>query len=76
MTVVHELYDTDYETRGNSVNRYFPVVHDGEIYSTVLFSASTWFNLTGYENSVNDSYWLAEFTEGHYMMLRLVFGVL
>ena len=33
-------------------------------------------NLAGYENSVNNSYWFAECTEGHYMMLRLVFGVL
>jgi len=41
MTVVHELYDTDNEARGNFVNWYFSVVHDGEVYSTVLFSAAT-----------------------------------
>jgi hypothetical protein len=41
MPVVHELCDTDYEARGNFVNWYFPVVHDGEIYSTILFSAAT-----------------------------------
>jgi hypothetical protein len=75
MTVLHELHDTDYEARGNFVNWYFHVVHDGEIYCTVLFSAATLCHLTGYENSVNNSYWFADSTEGHYM-IRLVFGVL
>jgi hypothetical protein len=39
MNVVRELYGTDYEARVNFVNWSFHVVHDEEIYSTVVLLA-------------------------------------